>query len=34
MLLYSTILNVNETMTKEDFIRLVINWNQISTNVR
>jgi hypothetical protein len=34
MLLYSTILNVNETMTKEDFIRFVINWNQISTNVR
>lgn len=28
MLLFSTILNLNETMTKDDFIRLVIEWNQ------
>lgn len=28
MLLYSTILGVNETMTKENFIKLVIEWNQ------
>lgn len=28
MLLFSTILDINETMTKDDFIRLVIEWNQ------
>lgn len=28
MLLFSTILDINETMTKEAFIRLVIEWNQ------
>lgn len=27
MLLYSTVLNINETMTKETFIQLVIEWN-------
>ena len=30
MLLFSTILDINETMTKEAFIRLVIEWNQSS----
>lgn len=28
MLLFSTILDINETMTREAFIRLVIEWNQ------
>lgn len=28
MLLFSTILDINETMTQNDFIRLVIEWNQ------
>lgn len=28
MLLFSTILDINETMTKDAFIRLVIEWNQ------
>ncbi|MCR5676882.1 MAG: hypothetical protein K6G13_02490 [Agathobacter sp.] len=28
MLLFSTILDINETLTKDDFIRLVIEWNQ------
>lgn len=28
MLLFSTILDINDTMTKDDFIRLVIEWNQ------
>lgn len=28
MLLFSTILDINETMTPDDFIRLVIEWNQ------
>ena len=28
MLLFSTILDIKETMTKDDFIRLVIEWNQ------
>ena len=28
MLLYSTILDIKNTMTKEAFIRLVIKWNQ------
>lgn len=28
MLLFSTILDINEKMTKDDFIRLVIEWNQ------
>ncbi len=28
MLLYSTILNINPIMTKENFIQLVIEWNQ------
>ncbi|GHN16437.1 hypothetical protein [Lactobacillus delbrueckii] len=30
MLLYSTMLNVNNTLTKEKFIQLVIKWNQKS----
>ena len=30
MLLFSTILDINETMTKDAFIRLVIEWNQCS----
>lgn len=30
MLLYSTILEINETMTKDAFIQLVIKWNQSS----
>ena len=28
MLLFSTILDIKEAMTKDDFIRLVIEWNQ------
>ncbi len=28
MLLFSTILNINENMSEEDFIQLVIEWNQ------
>ena len=28
MLLFSTVLDINDSMTKEDFIRLVIEWNQ------
>lgn len=28
MLLFSTTLEINETMTKDAFIRLVIEWNQ------
>lgn len=28
MLLYSTILNIRSSFTKEDFVRLVIEWNQ------
>ena len=28
MLLYSTLLNIKDTMTKEAFIELVIEWNQ------
>lgn len=30
MLLFSTILSINEKMTRDDFIRLVIEWNQNS----
>ncbi len=30
MLLYSTVLDINDTLTKDDFIRLVIKWNQES----
>lgn len=30
MLLFSTVLDVNETLTKEAFIQLVIEWNQNS----
>lgn len=36
MLLFSTVLSINKSMTKEDFIKLVIEWNQQSihdTNV-
>lgn len=33
MLLFSTILDINETMTKDAFIRLVIEWNQGSPHV-
>lgn len=35
MLLFSTIFDFKETMTKDDFIRLVIEWNQGSphTNI-
>lgn len=32
MLLFSTILDIKETMTKDDFIRLVIEWNQGSSH--
>ena len=28
MLLYSTLLQIKDNMTKEDFIKLVIEWNQ------
>ncbi|EMC57613.1 hypothetical protein SMU109_06101 [Streptococcus mutans OMZ175] len=28
MLLFSTILDINKSMTKDKFIELVINWNQ------
>lgn len=28
MLLFSTVLPIKETMTKDDFIRLAIEWNQ------
>ena len=28
MLLFSTILDIDESMTKDDFIKLVIKWNQ------
>lgn len=30
MLLFSTILDINETMTQDDFIRLVLEWNESS----
>ena len=30
MLLYSIMLDVNDTLTKEKFIQLVIKWNQES----
>ena len=33
MLLFSTILDINDTMTKDVFIRLVIEWNQGSPHV-
>lgn len=33
MLLFSTMLDINETMTKDAFIRLVIEWNQGSPHV-
>lgn len=33
MLLFSTVLNVNETLTKDAFIQLVITWNQGSPHV-
>lgn len=32
MLLFSTILRINEKLTPEDFIRLVIEWNQTSSH--
>jgi len=28
MLLFSTVLSINKSMTKDDFIKLVIEWNQ------
>lgn len=28
MLLFSTVLSINDTMSKDDFIRLAIEWNQ------
>ena len=31
MLLFSTILDINPTLTKDAFIKLVIRWNQEST---
>lgn len=34
MLLFSTILDINDTMTKDDFISLVIEWNQGSPHVK
>ena len=33
MLLFSTILDINESMAKDDFIRLVIEWNQGSPHM-
>lgn len=30
MLLFSTVLSINKSMTKDDFIKLVIEWNQCS----
>ena len=30
MLLFSTVLDINDNLTKDDFIRLVIDWNQSS----
>jgi len=33
MLLYSTLLGIKDTMTKDDFIRLVIEWNQNQGNL-
>ena len=30
MLLFSTVLPIKDTMTKDDFIRLVIEWNKTS----
>ena len=30
MLLFSTVLSINKSMTKDDFIKLVIEWNQSS----
>ena len=32
MLLFSTILEINDTLTKDAFIQLVIDWNQGSTH--
>ena len=34
MLLFSTILDINSTLTKDDFIRLVIKWNQGSPHTK
>ena len=34
MLLFSTILDINKTMTRESFVKLVIEWNQTSTYER
>lgn len=34
MLLYSTMLDVNDTLTKEKFIQLVIKWNQENEALR
>ena len=31
MLLFSTVLNINRNMTRESFVRLVIQWNKTST---
>jgi hypothetical protein len=31
MLLFSTVLDINDSLTKDDFIQLVIDWNQSST---
>ena len=28
MLLFSTVLKINDTMGKDDFIKLVLEWNQ------
>lgn len=30
MLLFSTILNIDKSLTKDDFLNLVIEWNQKS----
>ena len=30
MLLFSTILNIDKSLTKDDFLNLVIDWNQKS----
>lgn len=33
MLLYSTTLRINDTLTKDGFIQLVIQWNQSSPHM-
>ena len=33
MLLFSTLLEINDTMTKDSFIQLVLEWNQLDKGV-